>query len=280
MRSRTGVILAGLLTVMIAPIAEAQQPMSLADLDQEAVRRIASGGDPAGFGLTLQLATLSTFAFQAHSPQFELHYLLNGYRCVEGPSGYYLYYDVDIGAGLDIPLGALLAGVCVSVYDAAGDGEIKLQLYRYEQPVDSSGSEASERLGDSVNSGLTWDDGYTLLCSAPVHQVMTWDDVDGNGTFGNVTYVATVVVHLGDNFLDLKIGGVEILWARKISPAPATATFDDVPVGAFGFQHVEALAASGITAGCGGSNFCPDQPLTRVQMAVFLAKALGLHFNQ
>ena len=44
------------------------------------------------------------------------------------------------------------------------------------------------------------------------------------------------------------------------------------------FQHVEALATSGITAGCGGGNFCPDHPLTRGQMAVFLAKALGLHW--
>jgi hypothetical protein len=44
------------------------------------------------------------------------------------------------------------------------------------------------------------------------------------------------------------------------------------------FQFVEALAASGITAGCGNGNFCPDAPLTRGQMAVFLSKALGLHW--
>jgi hypothetical protein len=44
------------------------------------------------------------------------------------------------------------------------------------------------------------------------------------------------------------------------------------------FQFVEALVASGITAGCGGGNYCPDAALTRGQMAVFLSKALGLHF--
>jgi hypothetical protein len=44
------------------------------------------------------------------------------------------------------------------------------------------------------------------------------------------------------------------------------------------FQFVEALAASGITAGCGNGNFCPDAPLTRGQIAVFLSKALGLHW--
>jgi len=63
-----------------------------------------------------------------------------------------------------------------------------------------------------------------------------------------------------------------------VSPAPATATFADVPVGAFGFQHIEALVVSGITAGCGGGNDCPDSHGTRAQMAVFPAKVLGLHW--
>jgi hypothetical protein len=38
------------------------------------------------------------------------------------------------------------------------------------------------------------------------------------------------------------------------------------------------LAASGITGGCGGGNFCPDNPVTRRQMAIFLSKALGLGY--
>jgi hypothetical protein len=33
-----------------------------------------------------------------------------------------------------------------------------------------------------------------------------------------------------------------------------------------------------VTGGCGNGNYCPDAPLTRGQMAVFLAKALGLHW--
>ena len=73
-------------------------------------------------------------------------------------------------------------------------------------------------------------------------------------------------------------GGI-VHWYRQISPEPAVATFADVPVGAFGFRHIEALVASGITAGCGGGDFCPDANLTRAQMAVFLANALGLHWE-
>jgi hypothetical protein len=71
---------------------------------------------------------------------------------------------------------------------------------------------------------------------------------------------------------------VDIWWEREPSPAPASATFADVPTDHPFFQFVEALADSGITAGCGGGNFCPDAPLTRKQMAAFLAKALGLYW--
>jgi len=63
-----------------------------------------------------------------------------------------------------------------------------------------------------------------------------------------------------------------------VSPAPATASFADVPAGAFAFQHFGALVVSGITAGCGGVNDCPDSYITRARMAVFPAKVLGLHW--
>lgn len=71
---------------------------------------------------------------------------------------------------------------------------------------------------------------------------------------------------------------VEVQWHRTISPAPATPTFGDVPTSDNGFQYIEALAASGISGGCGGGNYCPEANLTRRQMAIFLAKALGLHW--
>jgi hypothetical protein len=74
---------------------------------------------------------------------------------------------------------------------------------------------------------------------------------------------------------DIAIRTVRIRWKRQVSPPPGTATFNDVPTGHIFFQFVEALAACGITAGCGSGNYCPDAPLTRGQMAVFLSKALG-----
>jgi hypothetical protein len=74
------------------------------------------------------------------------------------------------------------------------------------------------------------------------------------------------------------IAGATLGYKLQVSPAPGTATFGDVPTNHPFFQYVEALAKSGITGGCGSGNYCPDAPLTRGQMAVFLSKALGLQW--
>ncbi len=71
---------------------------------------------------------------------------------------------------------------------------------------------------------------------------------------------------------------VKLYYRLQVSPAPGLATFTDVPTTHPFFKFVEALYSSGITAGCGGGKYCPDSPLTRGQMAVFLATALGLHW--
>lgn len=75
-------------------------------------------------------------------------------------------------------------------------------------------------------------------------------------------------------------GYVTVHWHRRVSPPPAVATFNDVPTNHPFFQYIEALNAAGITGGCQASPplYCPDATLTRGQMAVFLAKALGLHW--
>ena len=74
------------------------------------------------------------------------------------------------------------------------------------------------------------------------------------------------------------VSWVEIWWRRAVSDPPPSATFNDVPTNHPFFQYIEALAASDITGGCGNGNYCPDDFVTRGQMAVFLSKALGLHW--
>ena len=74
------------------------------------------------------------------------------------------------------------------------------------------------------------------------------------------------------------IAGAIVGYRLQVSPAPASPTFSDVPATDPAFQYVEALAGSGITGGCGNGLFCPDNNVTRRQMAVFLSKALGLYY--
>ena len=72
--------------------------------------------------------------------------------------------------------------------------------------------------------------------------------------------------------------GMVVGYQLQVSPAPATATFADVPTNYIYFRAIEALAHSGITSGCGGGNFCPNQAVTRGELAKFLANALGLYW--
>jgi hypothetical protein len=55
-------------------------------------------------------------------------------------------------------------------------------------------------------------------------------------------------------------------------PPPCTGLFPDVPCSSNFAPWIEALAAAGITGGCGGGNYCPTNVVTRQQMAVFLLK--------
>jgi hypothetical protein len=65
-------------------------------------------------------------------------------------------------------------------------------------------------------------------------------------------------------------------YGATYQPPPATGIFTDVPLGSFGDAWIEQLTAEGITGGCGGANYCPEDPVTRAQMAVFLVRTFGL----
>ncbi|MCG6962799.1 MAG: S-layer homology domain-containing protein [Acidobacteria bacterium] len=57
-------------------------------------------------------------------------------------------------------------------------------------------------------------------------------------------------------------------------PPPCIGIFSDlVCPGGFAVNWIEELYNEGITAGCGGGNYCPGKPVKRDQMAVFLLKA-------
>src|SRR5262249_39104825 len=56
------------------------------------------------------------------------------------------------------------------------------------------------------------------------------------------------------------------------TPPPCAGVFADVPCPSTFAAWIEEMAAENITGGCGGSNFCPTNPVRRDQMAVFLLK--------
>ena len=65
------------------------------------------------------------------------------------------------------------------------------------------------------------------------------------------------------------------LGSAYIPPACTGTVFPDVPcTGGIFDPWIEDLADRGITSGCGGGLYCPNDPVTRAQMSVFLLKTL------
>ncbi|MET0618762.1 MAG: S-layer homology domain-containing protein [Thermoanaerobaculia bacterium] len=60
------------------------------------------------------------------------------------------------------------------------------------------------------------------------------------------------------------------------APPPCQGVFLDVPCPSQFAAWVEQLAAENITGGCGGDMYCPSNPNTRGQMAVFITKTFNL----
>ena len=168
---------------------------------------------------------------------------------------------VNMFAGLDLPAGAVIDFIGLNSSTTSVPSILSVEIVRRDKfgnafviaGIDSTVHELWDTDINAVPIGYTWT-GYTGFETLILH--VQWG-ADPDPQF---------------------LGWVEVWWRRSVSPAPEVATFNDVPANHAFFQFIEALAASGITAGCDVDKFCPDMPLTRGQMAVFLAKALGLHW--
>lgn len=171
-------------------------------------------------------------------------------------------------ATIPVPEGASLGVFRYWAYDATAERDLTFQVYEtcqsfdYDSPTttliaeNSTIGAAGNYIGSRALGGIT---ANNRDCSYSVRV--------GFAPAGQDCLGAALVVRK-----------LQISWVRQVSPAPPAATFTDVPTSHPFFPFVEALVKSGVTGGCGSGNFCPDQPLTRGQMAVFLAKALGLQW--
>jgi hypothetical protein len=59
-------------------------------------------------------------------------------------------------------------------------------------------------------------------------------------------------------------------------PTCSSAPFPDVPCPSTYANWIKQLVAESITGGCAGGDYCPLDPVTRAQMAVFLTKTFNL----
>jgi len=230
--------------------------------------------EPNAFGVMSGYSTFfapqwTTYAAGTKLPQSFAHY---PYVCVDS-SGSAAYYRVQ----LDLPLGAEVDGAYVPVYD--NDASSEWALYISGNEASNSGA-APPNVDDYDSDSTSGQPEWISLTVYPTDMVIReFEDLNGDGSMNLVSYsMELVALPVPSSSSTMCFFGAAVWWHRTISPAPASATFSDVPVGSFGFQHIEALVDSGITAGCGGGNFCPGNTLTRAEMAIFLAKALGLHW--
>jgi hypothetical protein len=177
----------------------------------------------------------------------------------------YLTGSVLMEAHPNLPNGAVITGLEIQGCDTSATGSLVATLYSntVTPPTSSIASHGSVASGPAYSAGCDRFGGPNSLTPLTVNNALR-------------TYLIQVQTGVTDN--SVRFAAVRVYYKLQVSPAPATATFADVPVGSPFHRFVEALVGAGITGGCGGGNYCPDSPITRGQMAVFLAAALGLHW--
>jgi hypothetical protein len=161
-------------------------------------------------------------------------------------------------APLDLPGGAIIDYIGLNT---STDSDFALGVSLYHRAIDG----AIQNIATFSSTAHTWSTDFNV---GPIGYL--WPGSSGAALILNVEQ---------GNFPNPEyFGWVEVWWRRSVTPPPGSASFNDVPTSHPFYQFIEALHASGITGGCGAGNYCPDSPVTRGQMAVFLSKALGLHW--
>jgi hypothetical protein len=126
--------------------------------------------------------------------------------------------------------------------------------------------------------------GLLPLGTLPAGAISIYDD-GGRVSVAILPFGSGKIIFLGWDwtksrppFADGQDGGWQQVLAAAVAeairdePPPPPPSFADVPPGHWARQHIQSLAAAGVTAGCGGNNFCPASPVTRAEMAVFLLR--------
>lgn len=218
-----------------------------------------------GYGVDSYTAiVIAPVEFQPYGPSLGYTSYPGGHIGAQTGDGFRYFH-----APVHIPTGARIHGLVGVYYDNSVSGYVKLILRHWTCPGNAACTDTD--LVD-VTSPIAGTPGYATF-EPEISPPLTW--INFGEPINNINY-ANLILFFSEATSDLRIGPVGVFISRQVSPAPAVASFIDVPTNHWAFQHIEALAASQITAGTGGGYFSPDANVTRAQMAVFLAKALGL----
>jgi hypothetical protein len=279
-RFRTIFSLFGLLSAaaLLAGSPPEKQPQGLPPLAPGAIVKTFGPGEsvlgavrPQEFGTTdegITIISFTDFVPASSDTTYNSDFATGGTRWPTAGSAPILMAPVR-----GIPNGATVTEVQFHFVDDSAPGDITVGFGEFHSDASGGANPGSSTYVLLSSTGMPGDTEVHMGTSVPIRYQQ---DVDTDGTIETVDYVAYALTSVFNG--DVAIRSVRFLWRRNVSPAPLLPTFADVlPLHPY-FRHIEALANSGITSGCGGGNFCPDRPVTRGEMAVFLAKALGLHW--
>ena len=169
-----------------------------------------------------------------------------------------------------LPAGAQVIFISLEACDDSTTGLVQAQFTRTVAPA-----AGVTNFSTSVDTGQTEKPGCVNR-SANLPAPHTIDNV-------NNSYNAVVIMSNSPSLNStMRFQAMRIFYRLQVSPAPATATFADVPTNHPFFRFIEALVDAGITTGCQTTPllYCPDNFVTRAQMAAFISRALGLHWVQ
>ena len=235
-----------------------------ADQGRSLSRDAAAPEDPETWGTALGYTTVMGYELTGLYEIFDpLAREFDGTYCMEAPG---VYPALEAMAQLRLPDGANLAQFQFWAYDEEPNYGLTFNVFESCQAVGFDPPTVT-----LLASADTFGSGGSYFGFKPLNDYKVNNRDCGYSV--RVIFIQPDVECRDDR---LQVRKVQVSWIRQVSPAPAVATFADVPTSHPQFQFIEALAKSGITGGCGGGSFCPDTPLTRGQMAVFLAKGLGL----
>ncbi len=161
----------------------------------------------------------------------------------------------------------------VTVNTGSGNGTIRLNVLNDNSIIDIA--------SNPLSAGLTGGETYTILKSATFSDVPLtyWASSYIERLFNaGITGGCGTGIYCPDNSVTRAQMAIFLLkgihGSSYTPPAVGANTgFGDVAVEYWAAAWIKQLAAEGITGGCGGGNYCPDNVVTRAQMAVFLLKA-------